>query len=1464
MLYLFNVGYSQTDELNLDKYWKFRNDFVQKFVKIGLEQGESLPAGSLGPGDCHDNDGNGVANEYGKMHWGDGMIRHGFYLRLLATEYALRKKNDLDTDGVLHELYYALNAIVRLDESAEPDLDELYNIEGFYQPELNGFYLREDVGEDFCLNWETDQLNPRCTNSAYYENNNYAKVHNPAIWLITKPEIQHRNSPSLDQMTSLLVGLSLVNKLVDNVEVQPNPLIDPPFYIIDKTKAIVDSMVTFVADHNWEIIDVNGWPSANGGADLALNGYPILRAAQIINPGVVYNTDFKRRVDRYNPLFNNMQHCITGYGLDGGPELQFEACQVIWAPLYGALLGGATAGPYNNQNQSVYQTWNTSFTADDLNVYNSGIYWQDYNPLSQFFNLNHFNRSIAFNCGVMCGDWDSEQVRLGAAVSENYELQLTHAILNDYTPAYNGYPPLASKLLYKQMLDNMTSNGPYDLRVDSYDQEGELAAWSQSYQLNDWASTYRWVNPDEADGTNSQKGIYNALDYMVFHNLYYLIYGDDLPKYEESYECFCEPDVQVALPPNANAFQQEAITGVNKKLLHVPTCQPNVFEPVFNLVSADFDIHPKFHDYADLEISTAKFQTMDATITNGAKVDVFSKLIICNSKTLTVVDGELNAVKDDIRVKDGATIDLYGHVRIDGDNELWLKPGSKLIMHDGSSLTINNGGRIIIDEGADLEYYDGAEINSEGENAEFILKGTVKMMNGGIFEIDHSGSAISGRFILEGASPKIITEYLAQEFAEVHLYGKDRNDEFLIIREGSRLHVNHNVNTNVDKLIIHSCLVKLEEDAFIQSEKYFNTYNATYTSEAVNNGVSVSAFNKFSSCDFKNVPIIANLQFSESEKLLMISCNMVNEVDVNDAHEALVNVDGTGMSVNNCTFLGSNGILLKSKNMLFPSQISNSTFNQNTPLGQSVATFGLQDYSNTELKLISCIVDGMKVGAYKNGGDLTLRCNTFDNNRIYDVAGEFGSIVNASANDYGGYNYFNSSSTAANSSNIYVFYANVNVANGKNKFNSNAGQHIYGKLNYPCNVGSDCSIFAGNNQWNTGLQIPPQSKFNVTGDNNFPFQVAATLTQLIPPCGSDDPSGPMAESSGNSGTGQQQGQNNGNGSGPGSNSGNGNGNSPFSSNTNLPFIGTSFGSNIRLDHAVAHGREKMKPNNPNGDDEQAIDIFDEIFNVNIPKSSRQVKDWLNGSINDMKTSLENEIYEQRIAGQLGQSGIEFYINEYLDALNYMTDSIIVDSNYTETFYLELDKAHLYRVLGDPTSGLEILTKTETCGLDKEEQKILNYWKREYELDIKIDLLEMSYLDTVVVIDTGLYITPVVFNPTQFYFGTRFVTLNDREYSDCNLGARLIGVNEEIESQLGMSIYPNPADNRVNIQFDDYADYGKATILFYSSNGKLIDQIELNSETNLTGYSLQSWLPGIYFYEMIIGENKMARGKLIVK
>ena len=166
------------------------------------------------------------------------MIRHGYYLGLLATEYRLLKDAGEDATGTLNELYFAIKAVNRLDFKAEDILAENYNAD--FDPNLNGFYLREDIPEDFATdNWGTSKFEARCVESPMFKTNNAAHLNISSSAYAEANSYQ--NVPSFDQLSSLLLGFSLIHKLVDDVYVLPQG--EPEnsgFNVVAETKNIVN------------------------------------------------------------------------------------------------------------------------------------------------------------------------------------------------------------------------------------------------------------------------------------------------------------------------------------------------------------------------------------------------------------------------------------------------------------------------------------------------------------------------------------------------------------------------------------------------------------------------------------------------------------------------------------------------------------------------------------------------------------------------------------------------------------------------------------------------------------------------------------------------------------------------------------------------------------------------------------------------------------------------------------------------------------------------------------------------------------------------------------------------------------------------------------------------------------------------------------------------------------------------
>lgn len=1415
-------SYGQTDELNLQKYWKFRNNFVQKFVKIGDQPGESFPIGVRAPSTyCYDNTNGSHA---GAMLWGDGGVRHGHYLTLLATEYALRKKYNQETEGVLNELYFALYALNRVDDRAEADLDYNYGINGYYTtPTRNGFYLREDIPEDFTLNWQTDALDPKCAYSPNYTNNNVQKLNNGSNF-ITTPESSYQNTPSIDQMISILYGIRMVYDLVDNIEVTPPG--ETPMFVVSEAVAIADRMIKYVADRNWMIIDVHGWPVNSNGGDLALAGYPLVRIWEHLHggSGFPYNTFFIRRTRDYL----DPQHCLTGFGVnEQTAAAQGLACDECVSGLKFQTMNqlqnysAQNPGIYNNQNYSGFKQWmgDGSFVS---NVMNENGVWSNTlpNTLHDDFNLLtnrpfiqqnwDLNAKLAMYSGVTADIWPPVKVRAFGDETENYELELGAAL-------FSGELPNRSQQYYRNLLNSMPSAGSFSLnQLYPLPNESDMIA---VHQTGGWAAAYKWISDsDFGNQTGPRKGIYSGMDYMVLHNLYYLVYEDQMPEYSEDFQCFCESTTQVQ-PVSSNPDHVLQADFLNDKLNLVPFCEKHVFvDDIVTSSESPFVINPYFDDYVDLKISTAKFCMENTTIANGALVEVNSHLIVCNGTTLTGISGStLDINKADIRINDQATVDASGDIIVRDGNKLWVKEGAKLILRGGSELRIKEGGQLIID--GTLEYYDGASIITEYDNAEIVLNGTIKMMDGGVFTCGNTPGQPTGRLVINSSNAKF-SKAIGAGFCEVKLAGQDENDEFVVIKKDVALKVMHLMPTNINRLFVHSSKVVFEENAFMDVRQEFITSNASYVSNKMNRGIRVTNFNKFASVDLENVNIHADLNAVFGEKLSMINCTMTNTPGITDPTEPMVDVQGTGFGVNYCIFEGDNEAYIYAENLTFPSAVTNSTFNG---LAETSAT-AIEDRSNTELTVSENTFNNMYNGVWKLYDPVKVRCNTFNNSTRNDVGAVLGSTANLSSDDFGGYNDFNSED--ASYGHIWLWEGDVELNNGGNYFNPAIQKHIYARMPYPCPYGLYCYIAANRNQWNTGTQVPSASKFDVVGSDLSPIDVDASSPSMQPTCGSWDTSPPV-------------------GSGI------------------LPNVSTSLGD-LPLDKAIFFARSEMTHNDTLANDEDALKLFDEIFSANVSLDSANTRRLMYNALSDMKTSLEAEYYTQVVLQESGQNPVMDYVDQYLSALNYMTPSSITADNYRQAFHLELDKAQLFRMLEMPEAALEILEFTEACGLDSLEQEALNYWKEQVELDIVIDSMGLDFLDSNIIIDTKGY-NPPTSNPAAIYhFGTHFNTLYDRTYTSCSGEERLMGGQEDQEL-INLGVYPVPADEVINITIEVEDGIVLSSIQLFDAMGRKMGEIELQpNQTEVRNYSIRNWASGVYYYNVSGPSGSFGGGTFIVE
>lgn len=233
---------AQSPELNFRKYQIYRERLINGFMvsSSGNEPGTNIPAS--------------IRNEQKhQMRWGDATINLSNYMAVLATEYQLRKKNDLPLDQTVEELHNVLLTMERLDSHA-----------GFFYgkrdaiPTPDGFFLRDDVPATFTEDWAWKNPSfdnvPRVKSDFSYPDNRV-------------------NEMSQDQVWHLIVGLALISHLVDDTTGWFVPQYHGPIRFTLSQRAMVagyriihamqDKACIIKSDHNDGFLCIKFWHLKN-------------------------------------------------------------------------------------------------------------------------------------------------------------------------------------------------------------------------------------------------------------------------------------------------------------------------------------------------------------------------------------------------------------------------------------------------------------------------------------------------------------------------------------------------------------------------------------------------------------------------------------------------------------------------------------------------------------------------------------------------------------------------------------------------------------------------------------------------------------------------------------------------------------------------------------------------------------------------------------------------------------------------------------------------------------------------------------------------------------------------------------------------------------------------------------------------------------------------------------------------
>jgi hypothetical protein len=1413
------LAFAQTESENLQKYWKLRNDLREQFTKIGPDIGESLPARVLSPLDCVDDD-FGITDGtdsfssqtpmgrygHGTMHFGDGMIRHGYYLGVLATEYRLLKNQGQDVSGVVNELYFALKAINRLDLSAESTIDENYNIE--LQDNLNGFYLREDIPEKFStLNWPNSNFEFRCEDSPMY----YAGTAMHA----DEVKNSYQNVPSLDQFSSLLLGFSLIHKLVDDEFAQPEG--ETGFYLVTETKAILDRMMNYLNNHNWMMIDVNGWPVANQGGDCSWAAYPLYLTAKRIT-GHDYLNDYYRRAIAYS--MDNIQCCLTGFGREGNsPDDINYACDQINTSnemdTEYELLNAVPASINNCQDNSRYQDWLIS-NIGTLNQFIPGIngsvlddakkIWEEllialsdsqnllndinddgkissapfpinkirfHNPSNPDLTLTDrpYSLMIVGNIAVASGTWNAFNCNTFSEAFNNYQLNLLNAVLNGQSASH--YPQF-----YKNYLDGMNIIGPFNMKstaIQGVDNNGTEGYFKGRFGLEGWRTDNRWTNYPDAVSGEEYNGIFNGLDYLLFHNLYRLHFGSSIP-YENNLDCYCSSfttittddlniddytpeDIRIYFnqspvltiePGNLipASIKQNIVADLNLRLSFANKKAVNALDPVSNHVSSSFDISPQFPMYVDWKIFPNKFITENAVISTTGILNVTTQTKLCNNKLLSIDEnGQLIIHQSTFTVGSGSVIYSKGIVRVKAGTV--LKIGGALEIAASGSLIIEDGGRVDILEGAVLKYSDGATIEMQGPSSALWLAGALKIMNPTEFKITHSGWQC-GQLVICSATAELQSNNFNSSW---NFEGSGKGKTFITFLDNAKLHEINNAATSIT-FDMADIQMGLNSELRLEDPAVFHYSN--FSSTSFNYGIKLAEGASIYRTDFLNTPIDMDFTLQMSGEFKSIHSTFTQSF-YHPSIQSLLKITKRGYLISNCTFSTKSPYAIYSTGLNLASSISSSQISYNGTTSATDFPIGLFDNSNVEIVITNSLFENLYKGIVKHLHTLTLRCNTFQDNSMNNLELWSNSKLNMNSVNAGGYNRL--FKTTSNRNVLFIGSSFPDISNGFNFIENVPNYTFYGSIFTYCNPCATIDI--SGNQWNNSNSLPSNlGTVNTYNSGQAPLSYTNNYVSLNQTCpiGATDPGVPES-------------------------------NTAKSVTIDLPIYSSIENDTIGLFAAYHKALSFMSCYN-----DTLYNDFEAFYRLAEIES-------LNDSLGPQIGELRGDVVEKMKAAiegchrfNLVSLGTNFTYDPstqiYINALMKVSSDSIRPDNYNHLFKLELHKAHILNLTNHKAEALTILNQLELCGLDSIGQQAVNEMKVNYLNELLVQAAAVQEWDTLYVVDTSGFIAPST-AINSYQFGADISDINNLIFTNCGF---FLQKDKRMANSDDFLIFPNPTND----------------------------------------------------------------------
>jgi hypothetical protein len=641
------------------------------------------------------------------------------------------------------------------------------------------------------------------------------------------------------------------------------------------------------------------------------------------------------------------------------------------------------------------------------------------------------------------------------------------------------------------------------------------------------------------------------------------------------------------------------------------------------------------------------------------------------------------------------------------------------------------------------------------------------------------------------------------------------------------------------------------------SQLLFGSCKVVISSE---NEYAIKSFAPFSSSDV-NYEVQDNLVLLDQHPAIgLYNKSLINSSDFMDIlirSERAFYVDGAFMNINNSTFDFS----YKKTNIMFKLEkgnllMQNSEFNNyaslalymdnQTSYSQIVGTDFITEIGggntadailangSAELVVKNCSFTGGGGGVNLGGGQVTFKCNNFSNINSYGVFGSYNGRIEMSTGRNAGYNTFDNMSEYS----VRLLGVNgLNIYQGYNYFweDGTAQPTFYGSIELDLDPGYGATLLGLRNQWNIANSVPANSEFEVwsADGGDFTFMLGSPTSAA---CGALDPDLPYSPPIGD-GTGNYM--------------------------PSIPLTGHA--GRVPLDSAIAFATESTTLWDPLASDLSAITTFHEILTYNYSASEladKRVRYLLNEAYHGMKFTIGHAIADSVILESDNQGSFSAPIQKYVEVLNMLTHEDTITSDvYFSRFNLEMDKAHLFRMIGHTDKGLDILQNTNLCVLDSMEQLVLNQWMFVFEEEMAKQIIgPTAYGVDTVYTDISGYYTPTGSQATEYYFGSVINSVSSVTYRTC-VGSKTPETIEEI-GNYQFTVYPNPSNGFMTISYEVPTE-GNNRITIYTIEGKEIFSTNLKGGRYTENLDLSFVETGIYIYKLSLNDVPTEVGRISI-